>query len=168
MNTLTKIAAIPALALATMVPLASAVSAGEKSDDIVVISASEMRVWQADATRTLNLALSRNPLERSAVPGSGIVQVTFALDADGTPTNLEIYSSSADWVAERSAIYAVQRLGDLRDVPVTNPEGALFIANIVFAEDAREQRALLRSLEEMESQRLASRSAESQLISLGG
>ncbi|BDI60042.1 TonB family protein [Qipengyuania nanhaisediminis] len=164
----TAFAFLPALALAAMVPLASAAQAGENSDDIVVTVKSELAQWQADTGRALDRALARNPFERTSKPGSGVVQVTFTLGADGKPTDIALYDSSADFTAERSAMRAVRRLGDLSDVPVRNAQGAQFLANIVFADSVAEHDALIASLEQSERARLASGTVESTYIALGG
>ena len=167
MTNFKKFAFVPALALAAALPFASA-SAGESGEDIVVTSPGEMEAWQASATRSLNRALEHNPMERTATPGSGIVQVTFSLGADGRPDDIELYSSSANWVSERSAMRAVRRLGDLSDVPVRNAEGAQFLANIIFADDVVEHQELAATLRKKERARLASESSERSLIALGG
>lgn len=167
MNTFAKFAALPALALAAIAPLSLA-HAGEKNDDIVVTISGQMQQWQAETTRDLNRALERNPFERSNVPGSGIVQVSFTLAADGTPEDLAIYDSSADYSAERSAMRAVRRLGDLSDVPVSNSQGAQFLANIIFADSKAEHDDLAAQLETSERARLASDTPESGYIALGG
>lgn len=166
MKTFTKLAFAPALAFAVLTPFAAA-NAGEKSDDIVVTSSAEMQAWQADATQSLNRALQRSPVERTATPGPGIVQVTFSLGADGRPENVELYNSTADWSAERSAMFAVRRLGDISDVPVSDPAGARFIANIIFADSVAEHDDLARELTASEAARLASGSPASDFIALG-
>ena len=166
MTNFTKFALAPSLALAALIPLATPAIAG--SDDIVVTSQSEMDAWQKGATMRLNRVLARNPAERSATPGSGIVQVTFTLDEDGRPANIALHGSTAGRVAEQSAIYAVRRMGDLSDVPVANAKDAQFIANIVFANDRAERRDLFAELAQSEQTRLASGSSEAQFIALGG
>lgn len=164
-KTALKSALIPALALAVIVPAAA--SAGN-SDDIVVTSVEQMKQWKKDATRTLNRALAHSPVERRAQPASGIVQVSFSLDSKGKPTGLELESSSANWAAERSAMFAVRSLGDIGDVPVSNPGGARFLANIVFADSAEEGAQLAAILEQSERTRLASGTERSEFIALGG
>ena len=158
----------PVFALAAVVSLTGAAHAGETSDDIVVTSRVAMEEWQADTTRTLNRALQRAPSERYSIPEPGIVQITFELGDNGRPTNLEVYSNSSDWSARRSARYAVRSLGDLSDVPVTNPGSAQFIANIIFADDDQQRDELEQKLEQYERSRLASDTAESDYITLGG
>ncbi len=165
MTNFTKFALVPSLALAALIPLAAPAIAG--SDDIVVTSQSEMEAWQAGATMRLNRALARNPAERSATPGSGIVQVTFTLDEDGRPANIALHDSTAGRVAEQSAIYAVRRMGDLSDVPVANADDAQFIANIIFAGDRAERRELTATLEQAEQARIASGGPARQYIALG-
>ena len=65
-------------------------------------------------------------------------------------------------------MYAVRRLGDLSDVPVINPDGVRFLANIVFATSEREHDELSAQLEQSERARLASGSARSTYVALGG
>ena len=166
MNTLKTFALAPVLALAALTPFAAA-QAEEKHDDIVVTSPSAMADWQASTTRSLDRALQRSPLERTTTPDSGIVQVTFTLGADGRPQDVAIYDSSANWAAERSALYAVRRLGDIGDVPVTNPQGVQFLANIIFADSAIERDDLARTLAASETARLASGEPASAFIALG-
>ena len=166
MNTFAKLAFAPALALAALTPFAAA-QAGENSEDIVVTSSADMKAWQDDATRSLDRALQRSPIERTATPSSGIVQVTFTLGSDGRPTDVELYDSSANWAAERSAIYAVRRLGDISDVPVSDPQGAQFIANIIFADSEAEHDDLALALAASERTRLASGGPASAFVALG-
>lgn len=168
MNTYTKIALAPALAFAAALPLTSPALAGGGHEDIVVTSRADFQQWRADATRTLNQALKQNPAERraSSSASSGIVQVTFEMGADGKPANIELYSSTANWAAESSARYAVKRLGDLSDVPVSNPQGARFLANIIFADTIEERDDLARDLARSEAGRLVS--SDEGFIVLGG
>lgn len=168
MNTVTKFLFAPAIAFAVALPVATPALADEGSDDIVVRSQSEMERWQADTTRSLNRALTRNPLERTATPSSGIVQVLFTLGDDGRASDIEVHNSSADWVAERSAVFAVRRLSNLDEVPVTNSDNVQFLANIIFAEDRSEYVELAEALKKSERARLASDTAESDYIALGG
>ena len=161
-----KAAAIPAIALAATVPFAGVAHADEASDGIIVTSQAEMVAWQKDTTRTLNRALETAFTPRSASVSDGIVQVTFDMGADGKPTNLEVIESSANWTAERIAVRAVGRLGDISDVPVTNAQDARFLANIVFADSVEEHAELTRELEKSMSEGLAA--GYSDYIQLGG
>ncbi len=176
MKTFAKYAITPAAALAGAVLLSAPAYAGERSntataakaDDIVVLSKAKMKAWQARTTRALDRALERSPIERTAVPGSGIVQVGFTLGADGRAEDVEIYGSSADRIAEKSAMHAVRRLRTLQDVPVSNKMNARFLANIIFADDHTQYRKLAKTLEVSERARLASGAAESGYIAVGG
>lgn len=168
MNTYTRLAIAPALALAVTIPLASPALAGVEHEDIVVTSRAEMKDWQANTTRTLNRALERIPRQRSENPSSGIVQLTFEMGDDGKPANIELLSSGANWTAVRTARRAVLRLGDISDVPVTNAQDARFLANIVFATSVEQKDELMAELERSERARLASGTAESEYITLGG
>lgn len=157
-----------ALALAATLPLAVPAHAGASHEDIVVSSNAAMEEWQQQATRSLNRSLERNPLERSAQPEPGIVQITFELGDNGRPANIELHSSSSNWAAVRSARFAVRRLGDISDVPVADADKARFIANIIFADNPQQHGELLALLEQSERERLASETGESELIALGG
>lgn len=168
MNSFAKFAFAPVLALGMTLPLAVPASAGESTEDIVVRSQIEMERWQEDTTRSLNRALVRNPLERSASPSSGIVQVRFTMDENGRADDITLHSSSADWVAERIALSAVRRLGNLDEVPVSNAGDVQFLANIIFASDRNEQTELAKKLARSERARLASGTAESDYVALGG
>lgn len=168
MNTYTRLAMAPALALAVTIPLASPALAGVEHEDIVVTSRAEMKDWQANTTRTLNRALERIPRQRSENPSSGIVQLTFEMGDDGKPANIELLSNGANWTAVRTARRAVLRLGDISDVPVTNAQDARFLANIVFATSVEQKDELMAELERSERARLASGTAESEYIALGG
>lgn len=166
MNPYTRIAIAPALALAATLPFAAPALAGAEHEDIVVTSRAEMQEWQADATRTLNRALERHPRQRNLNPSAGIVQLTFEMGDDGKPANIQTISSSTNWVSVRVARYAVNRLGDLSDVPVTNADDARFLANIIFANSPAERDELASELGRSESARIAS-SGEGYIV-LGG
>ncbi|MHA7820879.1 MAG: energy transducer TonB [Erythrobacter sp.] len=166
MNTYFRIALAPALALAATLPLATPAVAGEKHEDIVVTSRADLKAWQADATTRLNRALERFPRQHNSNPSSGIVRLTFEMGADGKPTNIKTVSNSTNWVSVRAARYAVRRLGDISDVPVTNVDDARFLANIIFANSFAEHDKLARELERAETARIAS-SGEGYIV-LGG
>ena len=169
MNSYIRIATLalgtPVLALAALTVPAQADTSAE---DIVVTSHADMQAWQADATRTLNRALERHPRQRGTSPGSGIVQLTFAMGADGKPANIAVRSNSANWTAVNTARHAVSRLGDLSDVPVTNRGEARFLANIIFANSREQYRELAEELRQSEAARLAAGGDESVYIALGG
>lgn len=143
-----KIAAAPAFAFAAMFSLASPAVADVKNDRILV---TEMDSWQANATRRLNRALSRNPINQRGNPAPGIVQLTFTLNDKGSPTNVEVVSNTANRPAAQSAAYAVRRMGDLSDVPVADSGKAQFLANVIFANDKREKRELMAELQRTQS-----------------
>lgn len=173
MNIYAKLAITPALVLAAAMPLAS-VQAGTTSataaaaENIVVTSRVEMKAWQNEATRQLDRALRSSPIERTASPSEGIVQVAFTLGADGRADNIEVVSNSANWVARKSAVHAVRRLSNLDSVPVTNRRGAQFLANLIFADDEIAHRDLAARLAEAENARLALGEEEEMTIVLGG
>ena len=161
-----KTAAIPAIALAAMVPFAGIAHADEAAGDIIVTSQAEMAAWQKGATVSLNRSLAHSSDVRSAAISDGIVQIAFEMGADGEPTNLEVIASDANWVAERVAKRAVRRLGDISDVPVANAKDARFLANIVFADDAEEHAELMSEVKKSMAKTLAS--GESGYIVIGG
>ena len=161
-----KTAAIPAIALAAMVPFAGIAHADEAAGDIIVTSQAEMAAWQKGAMVSLNRSLAHSSDVRSAAISDGIVQIAFEMGADGEPTNLEVVSSDANWVAERVAKRAVRRLGDISDVPVANAKDARFLANIVFADNVKEHAELMSEVKKSMGKALAS--GESGYIVIGG
>lgn len=166
MNTLTKLAAATALAAACALPLAAPASAGEKSEDIVV-SPAAMEEWQADTTQHLNRGLVFNPTSAKFRPENGIVQVSFTLGADGKADNIELYDSSSNRVAERIAMRAVRKLRNLDEVPVSNPQDAKFLANLIFADNVKIKSKLKAKLAAKERARIARADASGEYISLG-
>jgi len=172
MNRFLKYAATPTLALGAAIALANVAHAGEysggQSDAIVVTSASAMDSWQDNATRRLNRALDHDPAARGAAPAPGVVQVAFSLDANGRPADIALLGNSSDRAAARSATLAVRRMGDLSDVPVTNPGAARFLANVIFADDRKQRRELSEGLARSERTRTAQGRAETVYIVFGG
>lgn len=160
-----KAAFAPAIALAAMVPFAGVAHADETDADIIVTSQAEMTAWQKDATRTINRSLAHAQTSRSATISDGIVQVTFDMGANGKPANVEVFSSNANWMAERVAKRAVHRLGDISDVPVLNADNARFLANIVFARTPEQHAELMAELKKSTSEGFA---AGEGYILLGG
>ncbi|MEL7198107.1 MAG: energy transducer TonB [Pseudomonadota bacterium] len=152
-----KIAAVPVLAFAASLPLAAPAAADTNDDRILV---TEMDSWKANATRRLNRALQRNPINQTGAPAPGIVQLSFTLNANGSPTNVEVLSNSANRPAAQSAKYAVRRMGDLSDVPVANAGDTQFIANVIFANDHREKRELIAELKSKPYASFASKSGK--------
>lgn len=163
-----RLALVPALAFAAMVPLASAAQAGEADRPILVTSPEKMKAWQADTTRALNRAIDRDVRRNGSRPAPGIVQLTFEMGADGTPQNVKVLSHTANRTSVNTAKAAVQKLGDISDVPVTNAQGARFLANIIFASDPDEHRDLARELAQAERARMAAAGGAGDLIALGG
>ena len=161
-----KTAAIPAIALAAMVPFAGVAQADEATNEIIVTSQAEMAAWQKGATVSLNRSLASATDAPSALISDGIVQIAFVMGADGKPTDLEVISSDANWVAERAAKRAVRRLGDISDVPVVNAKDARFLANIVFADDAQEHAELMSEVKKSMGKALAS--GDNGYIVIGG
>ena len=146
MRNLSRLASATALAAALTLPFAMPVSAGEKSQDIVVRSQAAMEKWQQTTTKQLNRMLARAPVARSHAPNETIVQVAFTIDAEGNPENIKVLDGDANWGARQAAVYAVKRLDSLSDVPVRNPEGAKFLANLIFAQDRETYRELAATL----------------------
>lgn len=157
-----------ALAAALTLTVAAPAYAGDKSDDIVVSSKSAMVTWQQDTTRQLNRMLARTPVAHTAAPNDTIVQIEFTLGEDGRPTDITLLDGDANWSARQTAIYAVRRLGDLSDVPVTNPQGTRFLANLIFADNAETRDQLAAKLDRSERTRLAAADGEEEPILLGG
>lgn len=159
----TTLAAAAALGLALA---ATPASAGQ--DDIVVKSSAEMAAWQKDVTRDLNNKLRTSERFHSIRPESGIVQIRFTLDESGRPQDLKTYRSSGHVGSDRAATWAVRRLSRMDEAPVSNPDRAVFQANIIYAENRQDYARLAAELQESERARLASASSEVEVIALGG
>ncbi len=168
MKTLTKYTLLPAAAFAIAVPFSAPAVAGEKSDAIVVTSMAKMKEWQAETTKDINRSLRAAPMPSSSRPNNAVVQIAFTLGADGKPDNLEVLDGNGNWAARRAASYAVRRLNDLDQVPVSNPQNAQFLANIFFASTAQDHRELKAQLKKSEAKRLAAAQGEEEYILLGG
>ena len=157
-----------ALAIGLAVPFVAAPALAEQEEQIEVTSQSEMKQWKGSVSKTLDSALQRAPGRVSTIPDSGIVQITFRLGDDGRAEDLRVYSNSADWSAARMAKYAVRRIDNLAEAPVSNVDDARFMANIIFADDQVQRAKLARVLAKSEKSRLAAAGAEDDVIVLGG
>ena len=168
MKLLDSLAPAAAVAATLSLALGAPAYAGDKSDDIVVSSKTAMATWQQDTTRQLNRMLSRASVARTGTPNDTIVQIEFALGPDGKPTDITVLDGDANWSARRTAIYAVKRLGDLSDVPVTNPQNAKFLANLIFADSIDSHDRLAAKLASDTQTRFAEANSEDDYILLGG
>ncbi|MDJ0642941.1 MAG: hypothetical protein QNJ15_08995 [Erythrobacter sp.] len=168
MKTLTQFVALPVAALGLALPFSAPAVAGEKSDGIVVTSMAKMKEWQAETTKDINRSLRSAPIPNSSRPNKAVVQIAFTLGADGKPDNIEVLDGRGNWAARRAASYAVRRLNDLDQVPVTNPADAQFLANIFFAGTAEDYKELKAQLKKSEARRLAAADGEEEYILLGG
>lgn len=153
-----------ALALALALPLAAPASAG---DDILVTSTSAMQAWQKEVTRDLDQRLLIGEARTTGRAQSGIVQLRFALDANGRPANIETHFNSSGTTGERVAKWAVRRLSDLDEAPVRNAAGVRYQANIIFADSEEERVQFAGDLRDMERTRLAAADPGERLVSLG-
>ncbi|WP_209348844.1 energy transducer TonB [Pontixanthobacter sp. CEM42] len=165
MSTLMKTGLALGLA-ASLTPIAANAGA-TPSQDIVVRSQSAMEQWASDTTRDLNRQLNIGAKHKNLGSAQGIVQVRFETDASGKPVNLEVYRSSGNPTADRTATWAVRRLDGLNDAPVNNAAGARFQANIIFANTRADKQRFVAELATSERVRLARSVAESEVISLG-
>ncbi|MEL7445008.1 MAG: hypothetical protein AAGK02_04260 [Pseudomonadota bacterium] len=174
MTNTSKLILAPALAIAVALPLSVPANAGEKASagqnegPIVVRSQLTMEEWQEQMSRDLDRKLAHAPATRTLSMGSGIVQVSFTMGADGKADNLELYSNSANWLSKRTAMRAVRRLDNLSAVPVDDPQNARFLANIIIASDQETHDKLAAKLAKSERKRLAAADDESEYIALGG
>lgn len=168
MNTFTKLACSSAAALTLAFSAVTPAMAGETSDDIVVKSKAAMKQWQAETTKDLNRALARAPAARKVRPNEAIVQVTFTLGADGKAHDVTLLDGNGNWAARKAALYAVRRLDGLDAVPVKNPEGAQFLASIVFANSYEMHDELTAKLWKSERARIAAAGGTDTTILLGG
>lgn len=166
MTTPRKVLLVPAAALALGFSFAIPASAGEQ-EDILVTSSAAMEEWTAGVTRDLDRKLLHAERFRERAVSSGIVQLRFTLDQDGSPTAVKTYYSSANTGAVRTAHSAVKRLRDLDQAPVANASGATFQANIIFADNEEEKARFAKKLEKMERTRLASAGQSTMVITLG-
>ncbi|MEM8724571.1 MAG: hypothetical protein AAGE86_03525 [Pseudomonadota bacterium] len=168
MNTFTKFTPIPLAAFAMALTFTAPVAAGEKSDGIVVTSQVAMEEWQAATTADINRSLTRAPIPNNRRPNNSIVQIAFTLGDDGKAENIEVLSGNGNWAARKSATYAIRRLNNLDQVPVTNARNAEFLANIIFASSPEKHKALKAKLKKSEAARLAAADGNNEYILLGG
>lgn len=140
--------------------------AGE--EQIVVAPSEAMAEWSADVTRSLNHRLQHTEALRRGTPVSSIVQLRFTLDENGRATDFTTHRSSGHRVTDRIAMRAVRGLDNLDQVPVSDTDGRVFQANIIFASDVFEHAKLASKLEQIERTRLARGGAEADVITLGG
>lgn len=168
MKTLTKFAALPAAAFALALPVATPAIAGEKSESIVVTSKAKMAEWKAETTKDINRSLRSAPIPDSSRPNTAVVQIAFTLGEDGKADNIEVLEGRGNWAARRTAAYAVRRLNDLDQVPVTNAENAQFLANIFFASTPEDYKELKAQLKKSEAKRMAAAEGDNEYILLGG
>lgn len=110
------------IALVCALPVATPAAA---QDDVLVVSQSVLQQWQEDRAKELDRLLrnTREPFGRS---GSGIVQLSFTLDADGRPTRIETIHNSAGAAAQRTARWAVSQMRNLDQVPAKFTGGVTF------------------------------------------
>lgn len=165
-----------AVAAAISLTLVAPVSAGEKAPDtaaahsapIVVHSQKAMEQWQADTTRDLNRALTRDPVARKVHPNNSIVEVAFRLGNDGKPENVRVVDGNGNWAARRAAKHAVRTLGTLGSVPIATPEGTRFLASIIFADTMEMHDKLAAKAAGSRAMRFAASDGEDQPILIGG
>lgn len=155
-----------AIALAMLLALPAAASAGSDKNDIVVRSQSPLEEWTSQTTAELNRALSQG-LNARQEPNNAIVQVTFTLDENGRAEELEFLKGDGNRQARDITRRAIRRLKNLDRVPVANVEDATFLANIIFASNERVHTELASRLEKMETARLASKQRDATYIALG-
>ncbi len=159
--------ALGAIAAALTLTFVAPAFAGEPSD-IVVRSDAAMTNWQESTTADLNRSLARDPIARKVRPNKSYVEVSFTLGADGKADNIAVTGGNGNWAAKRSARYAVRTLDTLDEVPVANPQGARFLASIVFADNERDYREMSALASARRTARFASIAQEDRPILLGG
>lgn len=169
MNTITNISKIACTAIGAALLLAVPVGtlASDKSDDIVVSPSAAMQQWQAETTQDLNQALRGGGVRYRGEPNNAIVQITFDLGEDGKAENVQLHNGEGNYFARKIAIRAVKRLDGLDKVPVSDPQDAQFLANIIFANSKDQMARLEERLEDMERARLASAGEDRTYIALG-
>ena len=163
MKTLIHAAAAVALAATALTPAI----AEDAQDEIIVSPSKALENWRSDVSRDLSRHLDLADRWGKFNPDAGIVQVRFTLDANGRPTNMETYHSSGSVSTDRAAMWAVRRLSNLDEAPVRVTGGTTFQANIIFAETPAQKAEFSEKLAWIEKKRLASASAENNVIALG-
>ena len=156
-----------ALAVALGAMAATPALANTAQQDIVVSPNRAMAEWRAEVSRDLSRNLDLAAEWNRYNPQTGIVQVRFSLDGNGKPVGLETYRSSGSVSTDRAAKWAVRRLHDLDRVPGGVRNGAMFQANIIFAQSRAQKDKLAGKLAWMEKKRLARNSGERNVIALG-
>ncbi len=168
MKLLGKSATAALLGAALTLPLSAPVAAGETQTGFVVQSEAAMTQWQKETTQDLNRALRGAPLPAATTIKSSIVQVRFTLDERGKADNVEVVGGNGNRAAKRAARYAVRRLGTLNDIPLSNPQGARFLANIIFADNTDQHEQLAAELNRPDNTRFALVSPDANTVLLGG
>ena len=156
-----------AIGAAILVAIPASALASQNGDDIIVRSQAALEEWRKDTSSDLNRLLARTDIVKRGKPNNAIVQVTFDIGEDGKAENIQLYNDEGNWAAERHAIYAVKRLRGLDEVPVTNPQDAQVLANIIFSSNRMNHDRLFERLEKMERARMASKDEASTYIALG-
>lgn len=151
------------IALACALPLAAPAIA---QDDVLVVSQSALQQWQEDRTKELGRLL-QDDRGRFGRPLAGIVQISFSLDGNGRPTNLQTVHNSAGIASQRVAHWAVGKMRNLGDVPATGSGEIRFQANVIFADDVRERDAFAADLAAMEEVRMAAAQPGTAAIAIG-
>jgi len=85
---------------------------------------------------------------------SGIAQIRFQIDAEGRPVNANLFRRSGDSVVDRVAMRAVQRLGDIGQLPAGYPDDQIVQANIILARSQSDLRQLQKRLHKIEAARV--------------
>lgn len=152
---------------ATSFLIAAPIGAVQLADAPSAVSAKAMERWQAETTAALGRALALSSAARLMAPNAAIVQVLFSIGSDGMAKDIEVLEGDGNWAARRAALYAVRTLDTLARVPVADPQGTRFIANIIFYRtlDARAQ--LLDKLQAMERFRLSGSSTARRYVAVG-
>ena len=158
--------ALCAASACALLALPVAVSAADQDDDIIVSPDSALHKWQAQTKARLDRALRRAVPTRTT-PDDAIVQISFTRGDDGRPENVRFFNDEGGWLERAIAKRAVQSLDNLGEVPVTPRGDVHFLANIIFANDARSHERMARKLMQMEQVRLASAGPASTYVALG-
>lgn len=151
------------LALAATLPVAAPAVA---QDGVLIVSQSAMTQWQEARTKELDRLLldDRGQFGR---PLAGIVQISFTLDENGRPAEIETVHNSAGIAAHRLARWAVSKMRDLDDVPAAQGGDVRFQANMIFADNERDREGLAVQLAALEQVRLAKAEPGTTVIAIG-
>ncbi len=133
---------------------------------VVTSSTQDVREWTDAVSRELDRQLMRTERPSATRDGSGIVQVLFECDETGKPVNLAVYNRTGNPRIERQAMRAISRIDVAGPMPSAIRANQQFLANIIYANSARQSEKLTDRLATMEQARLASKGLERTFLAI--